>query len=620
MIPGRGFAYIMRRFFALVPTLTLAVALPACGTDSAADEPLDGEDEAFGGPKADGFCVDEGTIEAVAVLQLVNSADISAQELDRSASEGGAGLNKRAADNIVAARPIETLTDLDAVPFVGVDSCAKLVTFACETKGLCEAPAAACDVGNASKREFDLVALADPIAELVLKSGDGCPSTYVETMEKLRKTDTQGCDSSPSDGISTAIVTEEGQVGGEFESGRSVITRTCGGREEHDVFFSLFGVSAGSSLPGNAEVMAFDRNLGVYNYYTLEGGEWEFHGNSIDLVTTGTQRCAACHTGGGPIMKELDTPWLHWEGHQSTAGVGEFIDGNDDLGSHSDGASVEFLVKEGNRDWNEARLSHLRDNGSVADVLRPLFCTVEVNLDNGADFFSSPDGTLGGGDDLDSIPRDFLLDRQWSGFGTIKVASAVYEQAIRDAGQRLMGDSGQLTDANGNPAIDTIFDFVFPERSFADNDYVERLVAQGIIDDDFVKDVLAIDFTAPIFSETRCDLLQFAPELDAADMKPDAIRTGFLANLPSSGAGAELAGHLGNNADAGDHQAAVDAFVAACDAREEADFMADCMKIVSQRRAQARELTVFEFAATMPQDTLNVSAEARFNPTTCVVE
>lgn len=48
--------------------------------------------------------------------------------------------------------------------------------------------------------------------------------------------------------------------------------------------------------------------------------------------------------------------------------------------------------------------------------------------------------------------------------------------------------------------------------------------------------------------------------------------------------------------------------------------MADAMQIVSQRRAEARGLDVFEFPATMPQDSLSVSADARLNPTTCVVQ
>ncbi|MEN8197013.1 MAG: hypothetical protein ABFS30_10945, partial [Pseudomonadota bacterium] len=49
-----------------------------------------------------------------------------------------------------------------------------------------------------------------------------------------------------------------------------------------------------------------------------------FFGTSADMLegkgTGDTRRCAACHVGGGLIMKELDAPWLHWEGDTTTPG------------------------------------------------------------------------------------------------------------------------------------------------------------------------------------------------------------------------------------------------------------------------------------------------------------
>jgi hypothetical protein len=610
-----------RRLFAVVTTLSLTSVAPSCASESGGDEALDPEGEAFGGPKADGFCVDEGTAEAIALLQIINDAKVTVDDLDRAASDGGAGLNRTAAQNIVAARPIDSLTALDAVANVGVDTCTKLVAFAC-SRGLCEAPEAACDVGNAAGREFDLVALKDPLAELVLKSGEGCPTDYAGVIAKLRTTDTAGCDGGGRDGISTMTVSEEAQLTGEFGFARAVTTRTCNSRSEHEIFFSLLGPTA-DALPEDCEVMGFDKEAGVYNYYTLEGGRWEFHGNSIDLVTTGTQRCAACHTGGGTIMKELDTPWLHWEGHEDTPGVSELVDAHDDLGSQSDGLAMEGIVKESNREWNVARLAHMRDNGTVADLLKPLFCTVELNSDAGADFFSPGSGAIGSGDDLSRIPADFFADPQWGLFDSVSIASEVYEQAIKDSGQEVRGNGGALRDRDGNPAIDTIFDFAFPERAFADNDFVEKLKDAGIVDEDFVRDVLAVDFTRPIFSDDRCGLLEFAPDLDPADRTAEKIRRGFIDNLSGQSAGspgAQLLASLENTGDSAEHEAAVKAWLTACKARPQAEMMADVLKIASLWRNKARELPLFEFAAAMPFDDLSVAADAHFDPATCVVQ
>src|SRR6186713_706554 len=87
----------------------LAVAVAGCGGDLDIE---DGANEGFGG-KADGG-IEEGSAEARGVLALVNDLDVDVGELDE-----GAGLSKRAATNIVAARPFETLAELDAVAYVG---------------------------------------------------------------------------------------------------------------------------------------------------------------------------------------------------------------------------------------------------------------------------------------------------------------------------------------------------------------------------------------------------------------------------------------------------------------------------------------------------------------------
>ena len=116
--------------------LFVAIGLAfACACSS--DEPLDSEDEAFIGPKADGFCTEPDTAEADGVLALVNAADTTFEELDDPVSEGGAGLNRRAVESIFADRPFATLTDLDRAPFLGVGSCQALVRYACDVKELC---------------------------------------------------------------------------------------------------------------------------------------------------------------------------------------------------------------------------------------------------------------------------------------------------------------------------------------------------------------------------------------------------------------------------------------------------------------------------------------------------
>jgi hypothetical protein len=573
-----------------------------------------------------------------------------------------------------------------------------------------------------------LAELQDPISVFVLRGGSGCPTSYKETMAKLRVEDKVGCES-PAAGISTRFVTETGQVDGgkQLQSFRLVTSRRCSNRQEFELLFSMFGVQANGNLPAAAEVMAFDPESKEYNYYEVAGGKWHFFGSSSDFVAHEGGRCKECHTGGGAVMKELDVPWLHWTGHFQTPGTTKIIDANkNDLGSESSGANMENVTNAGNREWTKTRVTNALspDRSTVQDLLKPLFCSVEVNLDNAADFETS---------DVSSLPADFFVDPSLKSFGSIGMNKDVYTAARTAAGFNVPGLNKP----------DTIFKFPFIERSKADKMYVDELVSRGVIDDDFMKDVLMVDFTRPIFSDARCGLLEFAPTfeqltggntggttgedptagttgedptagtttttgdepttggttdptggagaagncctaddgrkgcendtiemctcaldsfccdnswdatcvevatmqcsamcgagiVDDADLSLQAdpevtaavtaadIRAAFIANLeaanPAAGtAAAQLLDNLKNVGDGSAHGARVDAFLKACEDREERALMDDAFKMQTWQRNNAVTLPVFEFPATMAKTNLNVSSAAHWDATTCTV-
>jgi len=577
--------------------------------------------------------------------------------------------------------------------------------------------------------------LADPLSVFVLRGGNGCPRTYKETMEKLRAEDKAGCEGGKGAGLASRFVTETGQLDGGklLQSFRAVTSRRCNSRQEWELTFSMFGVPANGTLPANAEVMAFDPEAKEFNYYEVEGGKWHFFGSSSDFVEGRGGRCAGCHAGGGLIMKELDIPWVHWTGHFQTPGTNKVIDANkDDLGSESSGANMEGLTNSGNREWTKTRVTNALnpDRSTVEALLKPLFCTIEPNLDNAADFENSS---------VSDLPADFFVDPQLKGFGSVGMTDAVYTAARTAAGSNIPGLNKP----------DTIFKFTFVERSKADDMYVNELESRAIIDQDFITDVLMVDFTRPIFSDTRCSLLQFAPTFeqlagpapttggedtdptDATDTDPTMgmttdpsttgttdpttgdtadptgdtsgtgsgdccttsadrqgcendtiemcvcaedgfccdnnwdetcvmianetcsamcgagvvdgdglslqadpevsaavtaadIRAHFIANIensnPAAGsAAAQLLANLQAVGDTASHTARVDAFLKACEDREERALMDDAFKMQTWQREIAFGLPMFEFPQTMPQTTLNVSSSAHWDPATCTV-
>lgn len=136
---------IRGRLPSILPFRVAAVAGAfALGCTLASDEAGDPENGTFSGPKADGFCAEEGSPEAAGILAFVNDPATSVDVLDRSSGDGGVGLDRRAAQNIVAERPFATLAELDLVPFVGVMTCGALLHHACEIEARC-AGAAMCE-------------------------------------------------------------------------------------------------------------------------------------------------------------------------------------------------------------------------------------------------------------------------------------------------------------------------------------------------------------------------------------------------------------------------------------------------------------------------------------------
>lgn len=534
--------------------------------------------------------------------------------------------------------------DDDATPGPGDGTCVGKCDGTDDAKPACEGSVKGVDQLELSAEQIN--ALGDPFALKVLRQGDDCPAGFDEVMAKLRETDADGCESETS-GINSFVVSESAQLKKKATDYRVVVNRKCKDvdpadaektktRPAHGLLFSLFGVSPSTKesptpLPQTVEVMSFDEARGVFNFYEVSAsGEIEFFGDSHDYLrfNNGLEtapgavgRCAGCHVGGGMVMKELDTPWVHWEGHEDTPGAADLVKSHTSLGSKSSGSSMESITKAGNRAFNPSRLQLLRAEGTARDVLRPVFCPVEVNLDNGAAFRSTKDVTLG---------KDFFFDPNFKGgFGgpSLKLSDAIYTAALEKAGQSMRDRSGEVTDAEGNVERDTIFRFTFVERAHIDNDYVEHLISQALIDDETVSDIMAVEFTRPVFSDARCGLLEHVPALTGMDLTAEAIKAGLIESLegveePSAAEAALLNNLTSEEATRSSHEKAADAFLEACKARPEAEFADDVLKVNAARRNRATQQEfhgVFEFALTLPQDDLELDGSEHFDPETCEV-
>ena len=79
------------------------------------------------------------------------------------------------------------------------------------------------------------------IKHVYMDSDDGCPVTPAEVMAVLNQNDDEDC--GPMDGIKSSVVSEQAQLAGVSDgaSYRTVTTRTCDGRPNFSLIFSMFG-------------------------------------------------------------------------------------------------------------------------------------------------------------------------------------------------------------------------------------------------------------------------------------------------------------------------------------------------------------------------------------------
>jgi hypothetical protein len=454
--------------------------------------------------------------------------------------------------------------------------------------------------------------LNDPIAKKILE-GNNCPTSFNAVLAKLKDTDKDGCNGG-NDGLQSFLINETVAFKSQDEASRAafrtVTSKACNGRDQTKMLFSSFATQAGQAQDG-VEMIGKDDTTGVFNYYELvEGNQWVFFGTSEDFIGNGYncgkdtgfcisnnsskqsnasgKSCSSCHVSGGLIMKELSSPWLHW-----TAGFANgsqaVVSKNPGLGRQDQGENLEFnVVRKSFGDYNKARVKILAKRG-VQELLRPLFCTMDINLTSG----------LGS--------SDLFADRAFAG-GFLSVDSTVYN--------KLKTDPRVRQTVIGTDKDDTASPFTFPSKGQIDNQYLEALKTAGFIDDEFIKDVLRVDFTRPIFSPARCALVDVVASTKNNEGVDDKVRafgndpnaTNAQLQLPIAALYKNTLAAKGSRTPAEDlllknlsdatlnaaaHQAAAQAFFQACTTRlngaEKEQAVLDVMTWASHQRKVMRD-------------------------------
>jgi hypothetical protein len=390
----------------------------------------------------------------------------------------------------------------------------------------------------------ELAELGDPMFVLVLR--DNANVTSLREVEDLIQPD--------ADGRKIFVVSETiiNPARDQNQVRRSVITFSGSNRGQvldNNLMISVpFGQAQFPDNPSLVEVWGFDRARGRFNYYVLNGSplSWKFRGSSegADLLSANAREgtCLACHINGGPLMKELTRPWNNWHSDVSPATYLQPASSPDvrwrvaqspRFKDRLDQAeNLQVKIEAAIRQFNTRRVTGALERGpdgsEVIDaqgrakvrqgrrLLRPLFETTEINLassEQKSRLHPLPQVSAQGPDLPVVIPDSFFLNAQLIGQGGLGIARArQFSQVARVSPQEYRDLIAQTNTRLFRQPGDADFAWLVPEPSRIDNDMVDRLLRAGVVSQEFVAAVQAIDLETPVFSRQRASLLRFIPD------------------------------------------------------------------------------------------------------------
>jgi len=376
--------------------------------------------------------------------------------------------------------------------------------------------------------------LDDPFAAAALRQGE-FPLSLKEVLSLLDR-----AGSVPHQ--KSYMVSEAGQI-----------PPTAAGLSERDLRFAIVRgekdsqadllISTGANgdpSVGFLQLAAWDTTQGLFNYYMRMEQTWVWTGDSYSALTPGSRGngCFDSHVNGSVVMKELKSPWLNWQSMRAT-----IILADDDplrqnpLWQQLTGAEdLEIMITATVARWTAARLERAIAGGQVehADwLLRQLCTTTTVNLASSeiesrvivADpstplplplgLWFNNDALL----DALQIPADFIRPVAAGQFYVDALSK--YQFALKEGAFRQPGDS--------------FFAFVIPEPALEDNNVIAQMVTLGLVNAHFAASVLMVDFTNPVFSAARTQLMAYVPQAVELDADRGGM-SGAIADAISSAA------------------------------------------------------------------------------------
>lgn len=364
--------------------------------------------------------------------------------------------------------------------------------------------------------------LRDPFATLILRRGI-FPKHLGEILAAF---DAHNGKSKGLPLTSSFLISEGGQI--RFKAGvgkgstRLITVRSTASGSPEVMISTLLppGVSPRSDKVLN-EVQAWDPVNRTMHFYQRQAGAWFWCGQSDMALVAPTRGEGAfdSHVNGYPLMKELQSPWVHWHGPGLAISETAYAP-NDPLLSdplfddkdHALNFEVQ-VVRPLMERWNIARFEKHVVQGrltAVGSFFAQLLQPTQANLISTHTEWSN---VVANQEDLDDLPPSFFSDIEGlvttAGLSVevppLEMTGTRYAALVKKYDLRVRGGSIDI-------AGDVPFAFTVPERAEEDQLATRILVDRGVISPRLVACLLMIDFPNPVGSPRRARLLRFAPD------------------------------------------------------------------------------------------------------------
>ena len=341
------------------------------------------------------------------------------------------------------------------------------------------------------------------------------------------------------------------------------------------------------------ELIAWDPVKQFYNFYEMTRNtpsrvEWFYRGDSKDILDdiallhrqpTPSQpkfgeklRCSGCHVNGGLVQKELVAPHNDWFSRARPLPLGRLKPDPSVAAIFADlvdpGELAKVVEASHRRLADSPGYRKVMAGRTMQERLRPLFCPVEINLESDVAVFDDKKPTV-------AIPSAFFADPRLATV-QISVSRADYDAALRKLKSRMPEPAGR-TDADHG--------WLTPVKAQSDQVAVDALVEQGLIDREFVADVLGVDIANPVFSKVRCGLLRLVP--NEAGVNFESTLLGNLRGASQPGAVELLNNRTDPQRDAAFHKGHAERYLENCKAGPaRPEQVLGWVSLLAQRRAE----------------------------------